>query len=243
MQSEKLKNNSELILQQRQFDTGLKQRLFIQKVKSIPAKANLKAQLFFLNQILLPLLDMAKNGLITLLFCDGVHLTYGYQGGYCWCKERKRVPSAYGRKRANLLGFLNAVTYETTRIMNDSYLNSESVCEGLEKLRDRYPDQFLYIILDNAAYQHCKKVKQKAEELNINLIYLPPYSPNLNLIERLWKFLRKELLADRFFKSFSDFFNAIDGFIQSVHVRCFERLSSLLAYHFEVLDSSAFIDG
>ena len=186
---------------------------------------------------------MAKNGLITLLFCDGVHLTYGYQGGYCWCKERKCVPSAYGRKRANLLGFLNAVTYETTRIMNDSYLNSESVCEGLEKLRDRYPDQFLYIILDNAAYQHCKKVKQKAEELNINLIYLPPYSPNLKLIERLWKFLRKELLADRFFKSFSDFFNVIDGFIQSVHVRCFERLSSLLAYHFEVLDSSAFIDG
>lgn len=88
-----------------------------------------------------------------------------------------------------------------------------------------------------------KKVKQKAEELNINLIYLPPYSTNLNLIGRLWKFLRKELLADRFFKSFSDFFNAIDSFIQSVHVRCFERLSSLLAYHFEALDSSAFIDG
>ena len=129
MQSEKLKNNPELILQQRQFDTGLKQRLFIQKVKSIPAKADLKAQLFFLNQILLPLLNMAKNGLITLLFCDGVHLTYCYQGGYCWCKERKCVPSAYGRKRANLLGFLNAVTYETTRIMNDSYLNSESVCD------------------------------------------------------------------------------------------------------------------
>ena len=89
-------------------------------------------------------------------------MTYGYQGGYCWCKERKCVPSAYGRKRANLLGFLNAVTYETTRIMNDSYLNSESVCEGLEKLRDRYPDQFLYIILDNAAYQHCKKSETKS---------------------------------------------------------------------------------
>lgn len=185
---------------------------------------------------------MAKNGLITLLFCDGVHLTYGYQGGYCWCKKRICVPSSYGRKRANLLGFLNAVTYETTSIMNDSYLNSDSVCKGLEKLRKRYPDQYLYIVLDNAAYQRCKKVKKKAEELNINLIFLPPYSPNLNLIERLWKFLRKELLANRFFKSFDAFFSAIDSFISSLPIRFFDRLSSLLAPHFEVLDSSCFVD-
>ena len=186
---------------------------------------------------------MAKNGLITLLVCDGVHLTYGYQGGYCWCKKRKCGPSAYGRKRANLLGFLNAVTFETTSIMNDSYLNSESVCAGLEKLRARYPNQYLYIILDNAAYQRCKKVKHKAEELNINLIFLPPYSPNLNLIERLWKFLRKELFSNRFFKSFSAFFSAIDSFIHSLHVFYFVKLSSLLAPHFEILDSSSFVDG
>lgn len=185
---------------------------------------------------------MAKNGLITLLFCDGVHLTYGYQGGYCWCKKRKCVPSAYGRKRANLLGFLNAVTYETTSIMNDSYLNSDSVCAGLDKLRKRYPNQFLYVILDNAAYQRCKKVKHKAEELNINLIFLPPYSPNLNLIERLWKFLRKELLANRFFQTFSAFFSAIDVFINSLHTLYFGRLSSLLTFHFEFLDSSIFDD-
>ena len=148
------------------------------------------------------------------------------------------MPSAYGRKRANLLGFLNAVTYETISITNDSYLNSESVCAGLEKLRKRYPNQFLYIILDNAAYQRCRKVKHKAEELNINLIFLPPYSPNL--IERLWKFLRKELLANRFFKSFCIFFSAIDDFINSLHKHHFKRLSSLLAFYFEVLDSSNF---
>ena len=129
------------------------------KSKSIPAKANIKAQSLFLNNILLPLLNMAKSGLMTLLFCDGVHLTYGYHGGYCWCKKRKFVPSAYGRKRANLLGFLNPVMFETTSIMNDSYLNSDIVCDGLERLRKRYPDQYLYKILDNAAYQHCRKVR------------------------------------------------------------------------------------
>lgn len=66
----------------------------------------MNAQLFFLHSVLLPLLKAAKMGLIDVLFADGVHLTYGYQGGYCWCKERRCVPSAYGRKRANLLGFI-----------------------------------------------------------------------------------------------------------------------------------------
>ena len=105
----------------------------------------MKVQLYFLNNLLPPLLDIAKNGLIQVFFADGVHLIYGYQGGYCWCKERKCVPSAYGRKRANLLGFMNAVTYETINVMNDSYLNSDSVCDGLEKLRKKYPDEFIYL--------------------------------------------------------------------------------------------------
>lgn len=180
---------------------------------------------------------MAKNGLIQVFFADGVHLTYGYQGGYCWCKERKCIPSAYGRKRANLLGFMNAVTYETINVMNDSYLNSDSVCDGLEKLRKKYPDEFIYVILDNAAYQRCKKVKQKAEQLNISLLFLPPYSPNLNLIERLWKFLRKNVLANKYYHCFQDFFHAIEQFINSLHVMYFDQLSSLLSFNFELLNS------
>ncbi len=166
-------------------------------------------------------------------------MTYGYQGGYCWCKERKCVPSSYGRKRANLLGFMNAVTYETINVMNDSYLNSDSVCDGLEKLRKKYPDEFVYVILDNAAYQRCKKVKQKAEQLNINLIFLPPYSPNLNLIERLWKFLRKNILANKYYNSFHDFFCAIEQFINTLHFKCFDQLSSLLSFNFELFDSNS----
>lgn len=185
---------------------------------------------------------MAKNGLFKVFFADGVHLTYGYQGGYCWCRERKCVPSAYGRKRANLLGFMNAVTYETINVMNDSYLNSDSVCEGLEKLRKKYPDESVYVILDNAAYQRCRKVKQKAEQLNINLIFLPPYSPNLNLIERLWKFLRKNILANKYYHCFQDFFHAVESFINTLHIRYFEQLSSLLSFNFELLDSS-FLNG
>ena len=179
-----------------------------------------------------------SKGICTCSLWDGVHLTYGYHGGYCWCKKRKFVPSAYGRKRANLLGFLNPAT----SIMNDSYLNSDIVCDGLERLRKRYPDQYLYIILDNAACQHCRKVRDKAEKWNINLVFLPPYSPNLNLIERLWKFLRKELLANNFFKSFKTFYSEIESFICSLHLEHTDKLSSLLTPKFELFDSSIFND-
>lgn len=177
---------------------------------------------------------MAIHGLVKVFFADGVHLIYGYQSGYCWCRERKTVPSAYGRKRVNLLGFMDPVTYETVSVMNDSYLNSDSVCEGLEKLREKNPKEYIYIILDNAAYKRCRKVKEKAEKLNINLIYLPPYSPNLNLIERLWKFLRKNVLANKYYPSFGEFFSAVSSFIDNVHINFFDRLSSLLTFRFEV---------
>ena len=96
-----------------------------------------------------------------------------------------------------------------------------------------------YIILDNAAYQKCEKVKLKAQELNINLIYLPPYSPNLNLIERLWKFLRKNVLAGNYYESFELFNSSIKAFIDTLHIEYTDRLSSLLSFNFELLDSVA----
>ena len=86
---------------------------------------------------------MAANGLVKVFFCDGVHLIYGYTGGYSWCKERMCVPSSYGRKRVNLLGFMDAVTLKTEKVTEEKYLNSDSVCKGLKKLRKNYPDKFI----------------------------------------------------------------------------------------------------
>ena len=78
----------------------------------------MKAQLYFLNNVLLPLLDMAVNRLVKVYFCDGVHLIYGYEGGKYWCKNRVCVKSAYGRKRVNCLGFLDAVSHKVETVMN-----------------------------------------------------------------------------------------------------------------------------
>jgi len=181
---------------------------------------------------------MAANGLVKVFFCDGVHLIYGYTGGYSWCKERMCVPSSYGRKRVNLLGFMDAVTLKTEKVTEEKYLNSDSVCKGLEKLRKEYPDEFIYVILDNAAYQKCKKVKHCAESFNINLVFLPPYSPNLNLIERLWKFLRKKIMANKYYCTFSEFYQLVSKFIDELHTTYFYELRSIISFQFECFDST-----
>lgn len=181
---------------------------------------------------------MAQNRLVKVYFCDGAHLIYGYEGGKYWCKKRVSVKSAYGRKRVNCLGFLDAVSHTVETVMNDSYLNADSVCEGLKKLRQNAPDEWIYVILDNAAYQRCKKVKECAAELNIDLVYLPPYSPNLNLIERLWKFLRSKILANKYYDSFKTFFAEVHDFLAFVHLNFTSSLCSLLSFNFQCLDSN-----
>jgi len=197
----------------------------------------MKTQLYFLENILLPLLDMATNNLVKVYFCDGIHLIYGYECGKLWSQKRICIKSSYGRKRVNCLGFLDAGSFQVETIMNDSYLNADSVCEGLKNLRKNNYDERIYVILDNAAYQRCKKVKEFAADMNINLIFLPPYSPNLNLIERLWKFLRKKIHSNKYYCSFTDFFNTVKYFLKHIHQNFYDELSSLLSFKFQCLDS------
>ena len=185
---------------------------------------------------------MAVNRIVKVYFCDGVHLIYGYEGGKYWCKKRVCVKSAYGRKRVNCLGFLDTVSHEVETVMNDTYLNADSVCDGLRILRKKSPNEWIYVVLDNAAYQHCKKVKSCAAELNINLIFLPPYSPNLNLIERLWKFLRRKVMANKYYTSFQCFFDSIKSFLDNAYTTFASSLETLLAFNFECLDASKCIN-
>ena len=120
-----------------------------------------------------------------------------------------RGPS--GRKRFNVLGAIDAVTHELTTVCNDTVINAEAVCELLRKLAARYAGLPLTLVLDNARYQRCELVQALAAELRIELLYLPSYSPNLNLIERLWKFVKKECLSCRYYEDFARFKAAIVG--------------------------------
>ena len=94
------------------------------------------------------------------------------------------LPSASGRKRHNVLGAYDPVTHEAITVTNDTYINQDVFCEFLDKIANAYASSGrpITLLLDNARYQKCQSVANKAKELNIELLYLPPYSPNLNLL-------------------------------------------------------------
>ena len=89
---------------------------------------------------------------------------------------------------------MNAVTKEVVTITDHGYINALSVCELLQKLHDLFRHLPIVVMMDNARYQRCALVEETARKLGIQIIFLPPYSPNLNLIERLWKFVKKKAL-------------------------------------------------
>lgn len=184
---------------------------------------------------ILPLLNAAIKGEIELYFGDAVHLIYGAELGYCWCVERQEVKSAYGRKRFNVMGAYNAVTSETTVVSNDTYITSTEIIELFQLLREKNGDKKVVIILDNARYQKCKLVQENANKYGIIIEYLPSYSPNLNLIERLWKWLRKKCLCNKYKENFQEFCNDILDTLSKTSNEFIEEVSSLLSHKFQIL--------
>ena len=171
-------------------------------------------------------MEKAKKGLVTLLFLDASHFVMGCDYlGYVYCIVRRWITTFSGRKRYNVLGSLDFVTKRVLTVTNDTYITSAQVCEILEKIASEYAGQVIYVILDNVRYQKCAVVTERAKELNIHLVYIPPYSPNLNLIERLWKFVKNKLRI-QFWDNFSLFSSRIDAIVASTTGENKEKIDS-----------------
>jgi transposase len=151
------------------------------------------------------------------------------------------IKSPDGRKRLNVLGALNAVSLEIITVTNETYINAESVCQLLRKLVALGLGIPLYLVLDNARYQKCDLVTDLAEALGITLVYLPSYSPHLNLIERLWKFVRKECLYSQYYPDFDSFKTAISMLLRTAHVDKKEQLKSLMTWKFQSFKKVQFL--
>ena len=128
----------------------------------------------------------ARDGKRTVYFVDASHFVLASCLGWVWCFVRLHVRAASGRQRYNVRGAFNAVTHELVTEINTTYITATSVCALLRKIADRGHSVPITLVLDNARYQKCALVTGVAEALKIELLYLPSYSPNLNLIERLW---------------------------------------------------------
>jgi transposase len=171
-----------------------------------------------------------------VLFVDAAHFVYGPFLGFLWCLVRLFIPGPSGRQRYNVLAALNAVTHEVIRVVNHSYINAEAVCELLRAVAASGLPRPITLVLDNARYQRCELVQALARSLRIELLYLPSYSPNLNLIERLWKFVKKQCLGSRHLSTYDAFTQAIDHCLDHLHTTHKEQMETLLTLNFQLFD-------
>lgn len=108
------------------------------------------------------------------------------------------------------MGAIDAITHELITECNDKYINAQSVRNLLPKIAFSHINIPITVIMDNAKYQHCELVRNFAKKLNIELLFLPSYSPSLNIIERIWKWVKKDGLYCKYYEKFGAFKNAID---------------------------------
>jgi hypothetical protein len=137
-----------------------------------------------LEQELEPRLEEAKAGKRVVYFADAVHFVYGAFVACLWSLTRLFVPTPSGRNRYNVLGAIDAISHDLITVCNTTYINALSVCELLEQIAAKHLGDAvpITIVLDNARYQHCNYVMERAKSLGIELLFLPSYSPNLNII-------------------------------------------------------------
>jgi transposase len=186
---------------------------------------------------LLPLMTKAAEGKLTLLFLDASHFVMGCDFlGYIYGKVRRFVKTFSGRKRYNVLGALNFVTKKVTTVTNDAYITATEVCEMLRKVAAEYKEKAIHIVLDNARYQKCMVVMELAKELHITLHFMPPYSPNLNLIERLWKHV-KSRLRSKYYDQFDSFKESIDSIINDTEEGSKALVDVLIGESVQIFDS------
>jgi transposase len=205
------------------------------KPKIIPGKANPEAQKEFLKQY-----GELKNKLKPddkILFMDGVHPQHNTIAAYGWIKKgkEKEIKSNTGRQRLNINGALELDKHKVTVTFEET-LNAITVLALFRKLRKVYKKAGkLYIICDNAKYYKKDTVLLEAEKLNIELVFLPPYSPNLNLIERFWKLFKKHILYNKYYEKFSDFKNVVENFFNGGLKKYKSELETLLTENFQII--------
>lgn len=187
------------------------------KPKLVPGNPDLDAQELFAEQYI----DFMENKPVNteVLFMDAVHPEHNALAAYGWIKrgEKRELKTNSGRERLNLHGAINAETHQLSLIESPT-INAESTIDLLDQIEQAYPlAKAIYVILDNARYHYSKLVKTFLMTSRIKLVFLPSYSPNLNLIERLWKFFKKKVLYNTYYENIRVFRTACINFFSNIN--------------------------
>jgi transposase len=171
-----------------------------------------------------------------VFFVDAAHFVFGTFLCCLWSIARIFVRVASGRQRFNVLGAWNAITRTLVSVTNTTVVNTDTMCELLRKLAAEGLVGPITVVLDNARYQRNRVVQALAAELSITLLYLPSYSPNLNLIERLWGFAKRRAVYGRYHADFASFRAAIETTLAGIPTTHAESLKSLMTLRFQTFE-------
>ena len=205
------------------------------KPKGIPHKFDAQQQAEFISKY------RALKAQVTdepILFMDAVHPTQATKLSAGWIRkgDDKAIQTTGSRTRLNIVGAVDLNALSDAVIRRYESVNSESIATFLVDLRSHYtPLQRLRLILDGAGYHRAELVKRTAKELNIELHYLPPYSPNLNPIERLWKVMNEHVRNNRYFATAKEFRERIDAFFKQTLPEIGNALASRINDNFQIL--------
>jgi transposase len=171
-----------------------------------------------------------------LFFCDAAHFVLSAFLCMVWSRVRLFLRTSAGRNRINVMGAVHAISKQVTTHINTTYINSHTITDFMIQLKRQYIDLPIVLVMDNAKYQHCQLVLEKAKEMNIELLFLPAYSPNLNIIERLWKFTKKKILYAKYYEKPDKFHKAITDFFCELNQKYQKELETLLTLKFQLWD-------
>ena len=146
------------------------------------------------------------------------------------------VRAASGRQRFNVLGAWNAISRQLISVTNTTVVNTDTMCELLRKIAAAGLTGPITVVLDNARYQRNKVVQGLAVELGIRLLFLPSYSPNLNLIERLWGFAKRQSVYGKYHANFASFRAAIESTFARLSTTHANKLKTLMTLTFQEFD-------
>jgi transposase len=208
------------------------------KPKHVPGKANNEAQQEFAKRFQAFMAQKPANTL--LYFTDAMHPTHNSTPAYGWIRRgvEKELMANSGRQRLNVHGALNALTHELIALPADS-INAAATVSLFERIDQAHPSaEAIYVIADNAGYYHAGAVQEylASGRSRICLWFLPPYSPNLNLIERVWKFFRKKVTNNRYYKTFKEFSEEVLMFFASLSDYA-DELRTLLTHNFQIFEA------
>ena len=204
-----------------------------------PCQADADVQTTFLTDTLVPLLAQAAAGGAVVYFADAAHPTHNPRAPHVWTetgKERPLLPVS-GRERVNRNAARNAHCPIQVHLDETDCVNAQSTQRLYEQLLAAHSDKArIYVVCDNARYYQNKALNAWLVDKPLVQVFLPSYSPNLNLIERLWKFLRQKIINTAFYRTKGQFKTAVLDFFDRLPEFGAE-LASRMRLKFHVLDS------